>query len=158
MERRQKWWPHRIVSGGQTGVDRAALDLALGLGIPCGGFCPRGRLAEDGVIPSRYPLTELPSRDYACRTAENVRHADATLILHRGALAGGTALTAELARREGRPLLCVDLAARPDPAVVRRWLARLRPAVLNVAGPRESGRPGIRRQAAQFLERVFVQG
>ncbi len=154
-EGRPAWWPNRIISGGQTGVDRAALDVALELGISCGGFCPRGRRAEDGVIPPRYPLSELPSRDYAHRTAANVRCSDATLILHHGTLGGGTALTAELARREGRPLLCIDLAGEPDPEVVRRWLRQLRPAVLNVAGPRESGQPGIRRRASIFLRGVL---
>src|SRR5213080_1459301 len=98
----------KIVSGGQTGVDRAALDVALELGIPCGGWCPIGRRAEDGVIPDRYPLRQAPSANYADRTALNVRDSDGTLILARGPLRGGTALTKTFAERYGRPYLVVD--------------------------------------------------
>src|SRR5438309_682688 len=89
----------RIISGGQTGVDRAALDAALACGVPCGGCCPQGRRAEDGPIAARYPLTETPSPDYPPRTERNVRDADATLILIKGMPSGGTALTIEVARR-----------------------------------------------------------
>ena len=138
--------PRRIVSGGQTGADRAALDVAIAAGIPHGGWCPRGRLAEDGAIPARYALVETASPDPAVRTAQNVADADATLLVTRGAPTGGSALTAEVARRERRPLLHVDLARTGDAAAVaavRRWL-RARPgAVVNVAGPRESEAPGI---------------
>ena len=95
----------RVVSGGQTGVDRAALDLARELHLPCGGWCPRGRRAEDGVVPARYRLRETPSTAYTQRTEWNVRDADATLILHRGPLQGGSALTARIARRLRHPLL-----------------------------------------------------
>jgi hypothetical protein len=133
----------RLVSGGQTGVDRAALDAALAAGISVGGWCPRGRLAEDGVISDRYPLTETPEPDPAQRTAWNVRDSDGTLILHRGPLAGGTALTAALARREGRPLLQLDLSTAPEPQVIEAWLAGHGIRVLNVAGPRESEAPGV---------------
>jgi hypothetical protein len=141
----------RIVSGGQTGVDRAALDAAIELGIACGGWCPRGRLAEDGPLPERYPLRETPSSAYAQRTEWNVRDADGTLVLHRGPLSGGTALTVALARRLGKPCLLVDLARPPDAEAVRRWLAEHRVAVLNVAGPRESQAPGIGVQARELL-------
>ena len=143
-----------IVSGGQTGVDRAALDLALELGLACGGFCPRGRIAEDGRIDDRYPLIETPSADYAERTEWNIVHSDATLILHRGHLSGGTALTARLARRQGKPLRLVDLAEHPDPAAVAAWVASFR--VLNVAGPRQSQSPGIYRAAREFLRQVLA--
>jgi predicted Rossmann fold nucleotide-binding protein DprA/Smf involved in DNA uptake len=94
----------KIVSGGQTGVDRAALDIALALGIPCGGWCPRGRGAEDGVIPARYPLQETCSHDYAERTRRNVIDSDGTLILAIGALHGGTLLTAQLAEKAASPV------------------------------------------------------
>jgi hypothetical protein len=147
--------PVMVVSGGQTGVDRAALDAALGQGLAVGGWCPAGRRAEDGIIPDRYPLTEAASFDYAERTEWNVRDSDATLILHRGPLAGGTRLTAELARRYLRPLLCRDLGAPLDPADVAHWLRLNRIAVLNCAGPRESEAPGIEGQARVFLSSLF---
>src|SRR5438876_1977372 len=87
----------KIISGGQTGVDRAALDVALELGIPCGGWCPQGRRAEDGVIPARYPLRETPWWGYPQRTEWNVRDSDGTLILAEGEPDRGTVLTRELA-------------------------------------------------------------
>jgi hypothetical protein len=145
----------RVVSGGQTGVDRAGLDAALALGIPCGGWCPRGRRAEDGRIDVRYPLQETPSRDYAERTEWNVRDSDGTLILARGAPQGGTALTLEIARRLGRPALVIDLAAAREPGAVRDWLAREGIRILNVAGPRESAAPGIHAEALRLLQFVL---
>jgi hypothetical protein len=141
----------RIVSGGQTGVDRAALDVALELGIPCGGWCPRGRRAEDGPIPDRYPLEETPSEEYPPRTAMNVRDSDGTLILTRGEPDRGTALTLRLAQECGRPHLVIDLAGAADSGAVRAWVKALCVGVLNVAGPRESSRPGIYDEAARFL-------
>src|SRR3954447_14624932 len=95
----------RIVSGGQTGVDRAALDVALALGIPCGGWCPRGRGAEDGLIPERYPLVETPAADASQRTRWNVRDSDGTLILAWGEPTGGTLLTVQACRETGKPHL-----------------------------------------------------
>ena len=145
----------KIVSGGQTGVDRAALDAAQALGVPCGGWCPRGRLAEDGPISSRYPLRETPTAAYAQRTRWNVRDSDGTLILNRGPLGGGTALTAQLARKLGKPCLVLDLSAPPAPSVARAWAAAHRVRVLNVAGPRERRQPGITRQARAFLRRLL---
>ena len=142
----------RIVSGGQTGVDRAALDVALGLALPCGGWCPRGRRAEDGAIPPRYPLRETPSSDFEQRTEWNVRDSDATLVLTRGRPAGGTALTIAIARRLGRPRLVVDLRRSPDAKAVGDWIARERFGTLNVAGPRESQQPGVHDEARRFLE------
>lgn len=142
-------------SGGQTGVDRAALDVALELGIPCGGWCPRGRRAEDGPIPLRYPLHETPSEDYPQRTRWNVRDADATLLLFRGQLRGGTLLTGEVARDLGKPLWAVDLAAGPTVQPVLNWLAAHQVRCLNVAGPRESEAPGIHAQAVCFLRDLF---
>lgn len=147
--------PAKIISGGQTGVDRAALDVALALGIPHGGWCPRGRLAEDGTIPPQYQLVETDSPDYAVRTERNVQEADATLILCRGQPSGGTELTRLLAMRHAKPVYVVDLSARPTVAKTRRWLARYAQGVLNVAGPRESQSPGIRAEAADFLRKLL---
>ena len=146
----------KIVSGGQTGVDRAALDVALELGLEAGGWAPRGRPAEDGVIPDRYPMEECASPAYAERTRLNVRDSDATLVLTWGAPEGGTALTIGIAEEMERPLLVVDLEDAPAPALGRAWLAELAPGVLNVAGPRESSAPGIHGQAADYLKRLLT--
>lgn len=140
-----------IISGGQTGVDRAALDAALELGIACGGWCPRGRRAEDGRIPMGYPLRETPDADYRSRTEWNVREADATLVLTWGPASAGTQLTINLAQWLDKPLLVVDLAEYPSPEEVRTWLEGGGFGILNVAGPRESSSPGIHRIAHAFL-------
>jgi hypothetical protein len=146
----------RIVSGGQTGVDRAALDVASAVGIARGGWCPRGRRAEDGVIPAAYPLRETPSAAYPERTAWNVRDSDGTLVITRGRPRGGTALTVSLARRAGKPGLVVDLEGGVGVSEVGRWLSDNQINVLNVAGPRESEAPGIHDQAMAFLVGVLL--
>lgn len=145
-----------IVSGGQTGVDRAALDAALEQGIACGGWCPRGRRAEDGPIAPRYPLRETPSASYPQRTEWNVRDSDGTLLLHRGRVDRGSALTARLARRYRRPLLALDLRAPGAAEEVLAWLAREGVRVLNVAGPREERSPGIHDEALALLRAVLA--
>jgi hypothetical protein len=142
----------RIVSGGQTGVDRAALDAGLAFGVPVGGWCPRGRLAEDGPIDPRYPLRETPSASYRQRTEWNVRDSDGTLVLTRGRPSGGTALTIARARQHRRPVLVLDLSARPGVPSLLHWLETSGIAVLNVAGPRESQQPGIQAESRAFLE------
>ena len=147
----------KIVSGGQTGVDRAALDAAIALGIAHGGWCPRGRLAEDGRIRRRYRLKETPSAIYAQRTEWNLRDSDGTLIINRGPLDGGTWYTAQLAARYRKPLLILQLERRIDPARVRAWLRRNRIGILNVAGPRESKRPGICGASRSVLMRLFAK-
>jgi len=146
----------RIRSGGQTGVDRAALDAALAAGAPIAGWCPSGRRAEDGPISPGYPLRETSSPDYAERTRFNVRDADATLILTRGPLAGGTALTAATAREMGKPFLVVDLTGSPDPAAVAEWVRQRGVRDLNVAGPRESEAPGIYGEALAFVTALLA--
>jgi hypothetical protein len=133
---------NKIVSGGQTGVDRAALDVALALGLAVGGGCPKGRRAEDGRIPERYPLTETPERNYQTRTRRNIEDADGTLILNLGKLDGGTALTVAHTRQIGKPCRVVTLEEGIEPAAFRAWLDEHRIAVLNVAGPRERQRSG----------------
>ena len=147
-----------VISGGQTGVDRAALDVALALGLGCGGWCPRGRRAEDGELPSRYPLRETASDEYAQRTEWNVRDADATLIIADGRLSGGTAYTAAVARRLGKPCLVVQAASPPPAGDIRRWLQAYGVRTLNVAGPRETTRPGIYAAAAALLREIFAKG
>jgi len=145
-----------IISGGQTGVDRAALDVALELDLPCGGWCPRGRRAEDGPIPARYPLRETPTVVYPARTRWNIRDSDATLILFRGQADRGTALTRALADRLHKPLLILDVNEPVSCDVIRQWLATHNVRVLNVAGPRESSQPGIQAQAAQILRQLLA--
>ena len=149
----------RIVSGGQTGADRAALEAAAAAGLAAGGWVPRGRLAEDGVVPDRYPgLVEAPSAEYAVRTRLNVRDSDATVVLSHGPVGGGTALTLELASKLGRPVLHLDLAAlgRAEAAVrLRGWLAAESPRVLNVAGPRASEDPAIFEATREVLLRAL---
>jgi|SRR6516164_861697 hypothetical protein len=145
----------KIVSGGQTGVDRAALDVARELGIPCGGWCPRGRRAEDGAIPERYPLQETENSAYPQRTEWNVRDSDGTLVLTRGRPRGGTALTIELAGRLEKPCLVVDLDDKCFPAIVQAWADNNRIWILNVAGPRESECPGIYADAVQLFRQIF---
>ena len=146
----------RLISGGQTGVDRAALDAALAIGLPCGGWCPKGRRAEDGPIPDCYPLRETSSSAYLPRTRRNVRDADGTLVLTRGEARGGTALTIEFARRMRKPYLVSDLARRLRVRRVLEWAEDKGVRVLNVAGPRESENPGIYALAGRFLRRVLA--
>ncbi len=141
----------KVVSGGQTGVDRAALDIALKLGVPCGGWCPRGRRAEDGPLKEIYPLQETPSSDYSQRTQWNVRDADGTVVFFRGSLSGGSALTVELAKEHNKPCLVIDLREGSLPEILLDWVKRYKIRTLNVAGTRESGSAGIYDEACQFL-------
>ncbi|MCL4692406.1 MAG: molybdenum cofactor carrier [Candidatus Hydrogenedentes bacterium] len=145
----------RIVSGGQTGVDRAALDVALERGIPCGGWCPSGRLAEDGPIDPKYPLIETPSSDYAERTRWNVRDSDGTLILTWGPPADGTAFTIECAQELGKPHLVVNLQDPVDFGAISAWLHQYRIAVINIAGPRASKAPQIYYAAKSTLSNLL---
>lgn len=153
----------RIISGGQTGVDRAALDAALAAGVDCGGWCPKGRRAEDGRIAKRYPLQETESRDYSRRTRANVLDSEATLIIfndREASVTGGTRLTVTQAERAGRDLLIINLATGAAIDIYARqimdWLTTNQIAILNVAGPRESGSPGIYTATYDLMTRVLA--
>jgi hypothetical protein len=136
----------KIISGGQTGADRAALDWAIGRGIPHGGWCPKGRKAEDGTIDHRYNLVETPSEDYSQRTEWNVRDSDGTAVFSiRSELQGGSLLTVGFAERYNKPVIHLrkqDEHAKPAKAL-RSFIANFGVSVLNIAGPRASEEPGI---------------
>lgn len=146
----------KIVSGGQTGVDRAALDVALELGITCGGWCPQGRRAEDGEIPECYPLEETPWDGYPQRTEWNVRDSDGTLILTIGEPDRGTALTQRLAHKRKKPCLVVDPSDLKKITAIHQWIEQNEIKTMNVAGPRESGSPGIHAQSIIILRALFA--
>jgi hypothetical protein len=173
----------RIVSGGQTGVDRGALDAALELGVDCGGWCPAGRLAEDEMIPERYPVIELTDGGYAERTAQNVADSDGTLIISNGKPIGGTRETVERCMQMQKPYLVIDCKVVPiDQAIdlavgfvshlssraiaieltnVRtRLTAEKAPSrrgnlVLNVAGPRASQWPEGNAVTSQIISAIL---
>jgi Circularly permutated YpsA SLOG family len=173
----------KIISGGQTGVDRGALDAALKFEVECGGCCPAGRLAEDGRIPVRYPVAELPNASYSERTKRNVSDADGTLIICKGELSGGTRETLEFCRERGKPHLVIDVTwANIEEAIARATefveglLARERRnrselakvsglsrdpstslgmTVLNVAGPRASQWPEAHEITRQIISAVL---
>ena len=149
----------RIVSGGQTGVDRAALDVAMECGLEIGGWIPEGRLAEDGPIPLHYGgLVETESSDPSVRTSLNVRDSDATLILSHGPLCGGSLLTLDQARTLGRPVFHLDLTVLAHTEALDQiceWLGRVNPHTLNVAGPRASEDAAIYRSVSELLRTVL---
>ncbi len=148
----------KVISGGQTGVDRAGLDAAMEAGIPVGGYCPKGRLAEDGTIPIKYPLTELAGRGYPARTEKNVMESDGTLILNVDKLTGGTSLTLDFARKHSKPCLIIQLDCEPETGPVIQWAKEHSIRVLNIAGPRESKHPGLYETAFSYLRRLFQEG
>jgi len=153
----------KVISGGQTGVDRAALDAAMVLGIDVGGWCPRGRKALDGVIPAKYPLTETRGKSYQTRTKWNVRDSDASLIICRDEPIGGTALTIKYCEQLGKPYMVYQLKAGEstwlgnpeDPYGVLYWLNCHHVQVLNVAGPRDGKHCPIYDHAYSFLFEFF---
>lgn len=155
------WLIARIVSGGQTGADRAALDWAILRGVPHAGWCPQGRLAADGVLADRYQLTQTESSGYRQRTKLNVRDSDATLVFNIGVLDGGTWQTVRFCQTLSKPYLIIQLetpSAVGVPAQVRQWLLAGSFSALNVAGPREEKRPGIYSSVAAVLDACLARG
>jgi hypothetical protein len=144
-------FPFKIISGGQTGADRAGLDFAIESGLEHGGWCPSGRRCEDGVIPSKYNLRETAESNYQVRTRLNVSESNATIIVNRGShLSPGSALTLNLCERLGRPYFLIkgcdffDAAERQKRVIAFvGFLASHRPSTLNVAGNREGKVPGV---------------
>ena len=150
----------KIVSGGQTGADRGALDAALELNHPCGGWCPKGRTSEDGPIPDVYPLREHSSEAHAARTEANVIDSDGTLIVTSGPPEGGTALTVDFARKHSKPFYVVDLTGSSGTVDIQKiwqWGYEHQVFVLNVAGPRESKCPGMQQQVQDIVRSLLTE-
>lgn len=148
----------KIISGGQTGVDRAALDWAISHGIAHGGWCPKGRLAEDGLLDKQYQLVEIEHGSYRQRTKHNVLDSDGTLILNLGELQGGTLQTVHFADRHNKPYWLVQLEKTFDDhefAEIANWLLSNEIKTLNIAGPRETKRPNIYSASYKFLTALF---
>ena len=151
--------PSKIISGAQTGADRGGLEAAIALGVPYGGYVPKGRKAEDGRVPDRYAnLIEMTSGDYLKRTRKNVEVSTATVIFTFGALSGGSLRTKQFCEELGRPCLHIDLKG-PDasPQRMAAWLVFVgefsdgKDIILNVAGQRESKAPGLQEAVKAFL-------
>jgi hypothetical protein len=147
----------KIISGGQTGADQAALDAAIKLGIPHGGWIPRGRLTEDGPLPDKYDLKEMPTASYPERTKKNIRESDGTLIFSHGMLTGGSEFTRKMALKYQKPMLHIDfnhMIPFDAAVVINNWMVDHDIRVLNVAGPRASTDPRIYRAAIDIIEAV----
>jgi hypothetical protein len=147
----------KIISGGQTGADQAALDAAIKQGIPHGGWVPKGRITENGALPEKYNMKEMPTSSYAQRTEKNVIDADGTLIISRGKLTEGSELTRKLAMKHNRPWLHVDLNKKPKyhaATIIISWIDENSIEVLNVAGPRASKDPEIYLDVVNIIETV----
>ncbi|MBW2585162.1 MAG: putative molybdenum carrier protein [Deltaproteobacteria bacterium] len=149
------------MSGGQTGVDRAALDVAIKLALPHGGWIPKGRITESGPLSDKYNLKETESSSYTERTEKNVMDADGTLIISRGPLTGGSEYTREMALKHDRSWLHIDLsqsAAFQAVTTINQWIMQKKIGILNVAGPRASKDPSIYREASNILESTYYLG
>jgi len=148
----------KIISGGQTGADQAAIDIAIKLGIPYGGWLPKGRKTEKGPLPDKYLLQELPDSSYSKRTEKNLIDSDGTLIISHGKLTGGSELTRITAKKNDRPCLHIDLnktIAFKAAEEIKSWIETNKIEVLNIAGPRESNDPKIYKVVGDILETVL---
>ena len=148
----------KIISGGQTGADRAALDTAINLGIPHGGWIPKGRKAEDGSLSDKYELQELPTDSYPERTEQNVIDSDGTLIISHGSLTGGSGYTRKMAMKQSKPWFHIDLNKTPTfhaGILIEGWISKNRIEILNVAGPRASKDSQIYGLVTIILELVY---
>ena len=141
----------KIISGGQTGADRAALDFALEHNISCGGWCPKGRLAEDGPIDQKYPLKETASSDYEERTKMNVMDSDGTLLLCTTFLDTGSKFTIESCSKQRKPCLITNPQQIEMAVDVNDWIAFNNISILNIAGNRERNEPGLYYHTYKFL-------
>jgi hypothetical protein len=148
----------KIISGGQTGADRAALDVAINLGIPHAGWISRGRKAEDGPLSDKYELKEMPTDSYSERTEQNVVDSDGTLIISHGSLSGGSAYTRKMAMKHGRLWFHTDLNKIPTfhaGILIEDWISKNGIETLNVAGSRASKYPLIYGPVTVILELAY---
>ena len=149
----------KIISGGQTGCDRGALDVAIALGTRHGGWIPKGRKTEDGILPDKYQLKEMPTTSYPKRTEKNVLDSDGTLIICHGKLTGGSALTRKMAKKHGLPWLHLDidkLSVSDASKTTASWIERNHVQVLNVAGSRASKDPEIYKTTVEILKTALT--
>jgi Circularly permutated YpsA SLOG family len=149
----------KVISGGQTGVDRAALDVSLKHGIDCGGWCPAGRLDEFGRIPDRYPVRELQAGGFAERTMQNVKDSDGTVVIYRRQIGGGTKQTVRFCVDLKRPHKLIDaskIRAEDAANLITDFVRAKEIKILNVAGPRQSEWPEGYEYAFRVLERFLT--
>ena len=147
----------KIISGGQTGVDRAALDVALSRNMDCGGWCPEGRHADDGPISEKYPLTETAHTDHTVRTENNVKFSDGTLLFYRDNFEGGTAYAKEMAAHLNKPVLVIDVTDPPNAQAFKTWIEANNIHVIHIGGQRECSSPGIYARARLLIENYLDQ-
>ncbi|MBF0118993.1 MAG: putative molybdenum carrier protein [Desulfobacterales bacterium] len=149
----------KIISGGQTGADQAGLDVAINLNIPHGGWIPKGRITENGKLPDKYLLQEMPTSSYEKRTEKNVIESNGTLIISHGKLTGGSKLTQEFSEKHTRPCLHIDLdeiSLSKAAQLVKFWIDNNDIEILNIAGPRASSDPRIYNSVKELLEAVLI--
>jgi hypothetical protein len=148
----------KIISGGQTGADRAALDVAIRFNIPHGGWIPKGRIAEDGPLPDKYQLQEMTTDSYPKRTEQNIIDSDGTLVISHGSLTGGSAFTRKMTKKHNKPYLHINLNKVPEyhaVFLVRKWMYENGVEILNVAGPRASKDPEIYKKVFDIIKGVY---